>query len=731
MASDPGNAATPGPRPGTPSAKARILDVGVGDAEAPANAIPNIIAHLVETETWRNAATILMGTLLLGLGYWAYSGVRQSIAATQVLGLQALLGTVASGIDVWVGEHRAETERLAKQSWLAGPAIRLAARAARDPGDPRAGCKSADAMALSEMLRSRLGVHGVIAYLVVDRTGLVVASENPASCGQRMHSASFRSRLDRALDGGTQFVRPYPDIELSIEGVNGRRRPVAWTIAAVGADGGPATVALAVGTLADHALAAVFTAARSGISTEAYAFAADGFMLTPSRFADDLVAAGALPDEGPVPSAFVIPVRDPGGDLAAGHRPALEAAARPLTQPAALALAARGKSLDEERQGVITGRYRSYRGSEVIGAWRWLPQYDIGIVAERSAAEAFAAMRYLWISFAVIGAFTVLMLGAALSSGVSLSQLQRQFGRMQRLGAYTLERQLSEGGMADIYLARHALLKRPTAIKVLKKSVATDEFIRRFEREVQAASQLLHPNTVRIYDFGRTREGQPYYVMEYLDGMTLAELVTRFGPAPPGRAIHVLRQVAAALREAHEHGLIHRDVKPENVMLCRRGEDDVVKLLDFGLVKNLETAQTSDITRQIRILGTPRYMAPERILNPSDVDARADIYALGAVGYFLLTGRPVFEGEDNVAIGQQVLHAPAPRASAGGATAVPEGLDALIAACLEKDRLRRPQSMAAVIDTLDGLASRLAWTQRDAAAWWDSHREAGASPPEA
>ncbi|MEP7183621.1 MAG: serine/threonine-protein kinase, partial [Betaproteobacteria bacterium] len=221
--------------------------------------------------------------------------------------------------------------------------------------------------------------------------------------------------------------------------------------------------------------------------------------------------------------------------------------------------------------------------------------------------------------------------------------------------------------------------------------------------------------------------GQPYYVMEYLDGVTLAELVAHSGPVPAGRVIHVLRQVGAALREAHEHGMIHRDVKPENVMLCRRGEDDVVKLLDFGLVKNLERAQTRDITKQIRILGTPRYMAPERIVNPADVDARSDIYALGAVGYFLLTGKPIFEGNDNLEISNQVLHAPAPRASASGIDGIPEGLDALIATCLEKDRARRPQSMEAVIEALDRLSSRLAWTQVDAEAWWATYREAQAS----
>jgi serine/threonine-protein kinase len=281
---------------------------------------------------------------------------------------------------------------------------------------------------------------------------------------------------------------------------------------------------------------------------------------------------------------------------------------------------------------------------------------------------------------------------------------------------YTLERQISEGGMATIYLARHALLKRPTAIKVLKKQVATDEFIHRFEREVQLASQLLHPNTVEVYDFGRTREGQPYYVMEYLDGVTLAELVEHSGPVPPGRAIHVLRQVAAALREAHKRGMIHRDVKPENVMLCRRGEDDVVKLLDFGLAKIGERVETRDITKQIKILGTPRYMAPERIVNPTDATpAPTSTRSARSARHRQADLRREQPGDQQPGAARA-----APRASAAG-VAAPDG-STLFAACLEKDRARRPQNADAVIEALDRISNRLAWTQVDAAAWWASYR---------
>jgi serine/threonine-protein kinase len=708
------------PRKEPAHAKAPILDIGAGDPEAPANAIPNIIADLVETETWRNAAAVLTGALLIGLGYWAYHGVRDAIAETRVTSLEALLGTVVTGLDVWVGEHRTEAVRLAKDPAVVERASRLAAEARDRPPTP--GRCTAEAEDLGRILQASLVTQGVVAFRIVDRDGFVLASKDPDRCGQRLRAPPFRQRLDLAIEGTPQFVRPYPDTELSVKGASDERRPVAWFLAPIRANAGKALAALAMGVEADRTLADIFSAARPGNTAEAYAFSDDGLMLTPSRFADELVAAGVLPENATTRAALLVPVRDPGGVLSTEYEPKLEAAARPLTQAAALAVAARRKTVDADRHGVVVAPYRSYRGTEVIGVWRWLPAYDLGVIAEITTAEAFAPLRYFWITFSVIGGFIVLSLGAALYSALSLSRLERQFGRLQRLGAYTLERQLSEGGMATIYLARHALLKRPTAIKILKKHVATDEFIHRFEREVQIASQLLHPNTVRIYDFGRTREGQPYYVMEYLDGVTLAELVAHSGPVPPGRVIHILRQVGAALREAHQHGMVHRDVKPENVMLCVRGEDDVVKLLDFGLVKSLETAPTRDITKQLKILGTPRYMAPERILNPADVDARSDIYALGAVGYFLATGRQIFEGDNNLEITNQVLHAPAPRASAAGVPGIPEGLDELIAACLEKDRARRPQSIDAVIEALDRLAGRLAWTNADAERWWAGYR---------
>ncbi len=706
----------------TPASESRphALDIGAGDPEASAGAIPNLIAGLVETETWRNAATVLLMALLIGFGIWAYAGIRDSLAEARVTTLEALLGTVVKGLDVWVGEHMTDASRVARDPDVVARATRLAGER-RDAAVGVGRCTE-EAEQLGQRVLSTLSTNDVVAFRIVDRTGLVLSSKDPLRCGQRLRLPPFRQRLDLAFDGTPQFVRPYPETDLSVRGADGAARPVAWFIVPIRGGNGAPVAALAMGVETDRELDTIFSTARPGDTAEVYAFGEDGLMLTSSRFSEELLTAGVLSPSTTGGGAFQVHVRDPGGELARGHRPSREQAARPFTQAAALAIAARGKTTNVERHGVVVEPYRDYRGAEVIGAWRWLPAYDVGVISEVSAAEAFTPLRYLSISFAVVGGLIGLSLVAAFMSAFLLHRLSRQFGRAQRLGAYTLERQLSEGGMATIWLARHALLKRPTAIKILKKHVATDEFVHRFEREVQLASQLLHPNTVEIYDFGRTGEGQPYYVMEYLDGVTLAELVEYSGRIPPGRAIHIMRQVAAALREAHMHGIIHRDVKPENVMLCRRGEDDVVKLLDFGLVKNLERAETRDITKQLKIVGTPRYMAPERLSNPSDVDARSDIYALGAVAYFLLTGRPIFDGDDSLAISNQVLHTPAPRVSASGVQ-VPDGLDALVASCLEKDRLRRPQTAQALVDALDRLASRLAWTQRDAAAWWSEYRQ--------
>ena len=213
-------------------------------------------------------------------------------------------------------------------------------------------------------------------------------------------------------------------------------------------------------------------------------------------------------------------------------------------------------------------------------------------------------------------------MGAALASSFSAARLHREVSQARRVGQYTLQKRIGGGGMGQVYLARHALLKRPTAIKLLRPDQTSPLTIARFEREVQLTSQLTHPNTIEIFDFGRTPEGLFYYAMEYLPGLTLAELVRQEGPLPAERVICILRQVCGSLKEAHAVGLIHRDIKPQNIMLCERGGQwDFVKVLDFGLVKQLPDGHAPQLTADQQVSGTPLYIAPEVWIQPQRADA--------------------------------------------------------------------------------------------------------------
>lgn len=282
--------------------------------------------------------------------------------------------------------------------------------------------------------------------------------------------------------------------------------------------------------------------------------------------------------------------------------------------------------------------------------------------------------------------------------------------------------------MGVVYLARHALLRRPSAIKLLLPSRHGPDSVERFEREVQQTARLSHPNTIRVYDYGRTPDHTFYYVMEYLDGASLDDVVARTGPFAPARVIHILSQVAGALREAHEIGLIHRDVKPANIFLTQQGGvPDVAKVLDFGLVKELtdvgSAATVPESAAEQTISGTPQYMAPEAISTPEQVDARTDLYALGAVGYFLLTGQHLFTGRNLVEICGHQLHSLPPPPSARASAPVPSDLEAVVLACLEKDPARRPQNAASLQAALRACRDASAWNEEDAAEWFRRHGE--------
>ncbi|MGE5125472.1 MAG: serine/threonine-protein kinase [Betaproteobacteria bacterium] len=297
--------------------------------------------------------------------------------------------------------------------------------------------------------------------------------------------------------------------------------------------------------------------------------------------------------------------------------------------------------------------------------------------------------------------------------------LRRRVSAARRLGQYTLEARLGEGGMGTVYRAHHAMLRRPTAIKLLPPRRAGGQNLQRFEREVQTTALLSHPNTVAIYDYGRTPDGIFYYAMEYLEGIDLEALVRGFGPQPPGRVAHIMMQVAGALGEAHAVGLIHRDVKPGNVVLCSRGgAPDVAKVVDFGLVRDVSGERPATQSALDIITGTPLYLSPEAITSPASVDGRSDLYALGALAYFLLAGRNVFEGATVVEVCTHHLHTPPQPPSRRLGCPLPADLEAIVLECLEKDPQRRPQSAAELLDRLEACACLGEWGEREARAWW-------------
>ncbi len=326
---------------------------------------------------------------------------------------------------------------------------------------------------------------------------------------------------------------------------------------------------------------------------------------------------------------------------------------------------------------------------------------------------------------------TFLCAFAAIALSTHLYELFRDFERAKRLGSYKLVERLGEGGMGEVWRAEHKMLARPAAIKLIKSErlgagvgSAGRVLSKRFEREAQATAMLTSPHTIDIYDFGVTRDGRFYYVMEYLDGLDLETAVKRFGPVPAERAIHLLGQVCHSLAEAHSTGLIHRDIKPSNIFVCRRGlEYDFAKELDFGLVK-IDTGpagELSQLTEAGSVTGTPSYMAPEMATTPDRVDYRTDLYALGCVGYWLLAGRPVFEGQSQMNVIMQHIQNTPPRLSQMTELEVPSALEELLLRCLAKAPDDRPQTASALCNALVGIQTTRAWTHERAEAWWQQH----------
>jgi serine/threonine-protein kinase len=321
----------------------------------------------------------------------------------------------------------------------------------------------------------------------------------------------------------------------------------------------------------------------------------------------------------------------------------------------------------------------------------------------------------------VILGFPVLYTTALL---VGARPLRSWFGARpgSTFGPYVLERSIGKGGMAEVFLARHDILKRPTAVKILSNSDPDAATVARFEREARLACRLAHPNTIQIFDYGETPEGKLYYAMEYVRGLNLAQLLSLEPRTPVARAIYMLRQIAGSLEEAHSLGLVHRDLKPSNIMVCEKGGlFGIVKVLDFGIATSFSTG-SEDFTKSVELMGTPAYMAPERIRTPQRQDPRSDIYSFGAVAFHLLTGRNLFEGPGPTELIYQVMSADRPSPSQLRGEALPAALEKLVLDCLQINPEARPSDFGKILDILDQIKVPEPWTREKSREWWEENR---------
>ncbi len=600
---------------------------------------------------WPIIAVVLLS--MLGLV------VRRAIETTMRDGLQSELQTLldleTAMLNTWYKVQQSNAESIAngldfRQTVYPLLEAREASEGAVAP--------TADALRakLEKLLSPSLSAHDYAGYLVANKKKTIVAASHTELVGQE-NVGEYNTFLAKALSGQTCLSAPFASVA-AVKDETGRLRtgvPTMVVCAPIRDESFQVVGVLSLQIKPEDEFSRIMALGRFGETGETYAFDKDGRMVSESRFDDSLILLGLLPDQEHSRSILQLLVRDPGGDITTGFRPRARRHDLPLTYAVAEAIAG--------RPGVDVAGYRDYRGVPVVGAWRWLPAGDIGVVTEVDYAEAFRPLTILRWTFWGLFALLALSAAAIFVFTLLLARARREAQKAaisaQQIGQYKLEQKLGSGGMGVVYKGQHAMLRRPTAIKMLDVDQVNEGSIQRFEREVQITSQLNNPHTVAIYDFGRTPEGVFYYAMEFLDGIDLQSLVERYGPQPVPRVIHILQQMCSSLYEAHSLGLVHRDIKPANIMLNRRGgEPDVVKVLDFGLVKATDDQQQAGVTQQASLTGTPLYMSPEAIQLPNSVDARSDLYAVGAVGYFLLTGQPVFEAESVVDLCQKHVSTP-------------------------------------------------------------------------
>ena len=687
---------------------------------------------------------LLLAVLVAALGWWGNGRLRNTIQSELKAQLTTTLNANVTALGIWATNQSRLAVSLAEDSRLQTLADRIFQTGPRFHRELQPQPEVEEFVRDFKLRLSQLGYE--VAQLVTTNFVIVANSANPKGGGFNLISDAHTNKFAELFATGQPVIITPFKPELLIQKRVGKNflaqqrsnelrrlsRPLAtgnsrprrgdvtmMQVATPVRDQAGSTVgALALIINPDQEFSRILSVARSGASGETYAFDQTGLMISHSRFDKELKQLGLI-NATNTSSALNLRLHDPGGDLTEGFKPAdTDNSARPLARLVADAVDGMDETLVEP--------VRDYRGVSVVGASRWLPQYGFGVATQIDATEAYRPLHVLqWLFVCIVLLLLLFAIGFFMMSNLTWQQrLDEAELKLKQLGQYTLEEKIGEGGMGVVYRARHALLRRETAVKLLLPDRADAAAIARFEREVCLTCQLTHPNTIQVYDYGHTPEGIFYYAMEFLQGLNLHDLIARYGPQPEGRVIHIMTQVCDSLAEAHSLGLIHRDIKPGNIFLCQRGGiPDCVKVLDFGLVRDFRAGEVQPVDPENEqvIEGTPWFMPPEAILLQQQVDPRSDLYSVGALGYYLLTGQYIFDAESIAEIHQKQLSTEPIPPSQRTMNPVSSELEQVLLCCLEKQADRRPQSANDLRARLQACAAAAGWPLEARVLWWDAY----------
>jgi len=589
--------------------------------------------------TRRNTLLAIFVVLVsLAAGIWSFQNVRRAVQGARATMLTGLLDTQTQTLAIWAAEKEQDTVRWAREPSIASLTERLL--------DPEEGIdhRSPGHLRIRSAFRDRIlpAVEDLplAAANIASLDGILIASLSPEYIGAKLNPR-FLQRLQTVLDGRAAFIGPTLERDrLRVVPAERANTSVVWTAAPIRSQGGKVIAILCLGQYSTGHFARILEAARPGESGETYAFDSKGALLTPSRFEVQLRRLHVLGSTSPfVPGTLPLWVGGDAGD-SSPHKQ--------LTTLVQRAIA--GVALPSaEQRGIFLTPYRNYIGTSVIGAWRWIPGLEFGIAIEVAEKEAYAPITFVTTHVLVL----LLTLTVVVFLGPLIPPLLwRRFIALKegdRLGSYRLLRKIDEGGLSEIYEAVHDILETKVAVKVVKRHLR-EEIDSRLEREGRLLASLDHPLIVRVKDAGYCEDGRPYYVMDLTTGRPLSRVVAEEGPLDNPTTVSILKQICEIVEYLKDFGVTHRDLSPNNILLQLSPNGTAkIKLIDFGLAKSLIDNRSMGLTREVSLMGTLGYLAPERIRNPESVDVRGDVYAVGAIGYFLLTGKEILPDVSNLA----------------------------------------------------------------------------------